>query len=165
GLVNSNLPADVRGRVLLGELGCTGCHEAREADTREADTLEAGAVIERRVGPDLTTAGSRLQPSYLRAFLLHPHAMEPGTTMPDMLRNLNGDELQRAATELSQFLRSFASNAPTPTAIDRNQADQGRELYASIGCQSCHAVTADSRHRQSQKYTLDSLTAFLLAPH
>jgi len=153
GLHDTALPANLRGRVLLGELGCTSCHQA-------GDT-----AIERRVGPNLATVGNRVQADYLQTFLLSPHATEPGTVMPDVLRKLDGKELHRTAEALTHYLRSHATDEPIRTAVDSEAAERGRALYESIGCQTCHAESSASQQRQEQKYTVQSLQAFLLAPH
>ena len=77
-LTDAGLASDVRGRILLGELGCAGCHEANQAQ------------LEHRQGPDLRTVGSRVHPDFLERFIASPHATAPGTTMPDLLRHLEG---------------------------------------------------------------------------
>lgn len=153
GLHGTNFPSALRGRVLLGELGCTACHDP------------GSTAIEHRAAPDLQKVGERLQASYLKSFLASPHALEPGTAMPDVLRHLNGTELDRTADELAHYLRSNASSAPSKTQVDSAAATRGAKLYETIGCKSCHFATTDSRHRQAQKYTISSLQAFLLDPH
>lgn len=153
GLVGTDLPAALRGRVLLGELGCTSCHDA------------GATPIERRRAPDLTKVADRVQPAYLKTFLSSPHAAEPGTAMPDVLRHLDDEQLDRTADELSHFLRSNGGKAPAVTAIDQEAAARGATLYDTIGCKSCHFATTDSRHRQADKYTVSSLQQFLLDPH
>lgn len=153
GLHGTDLPSELRGRVLLGELGCTACHDP------------GSTAIEHRAAPDLQKVGERVQASYLKSFLASPHALEPGTAMPDVLRHLNGSELDRTADELAHYLRSNASSAPSKTQIDSEAATRGAKLYETIGCKSCHFATADSRHHQAQKYTVSSLQSFLLNPH
>ena len=153
GLLDTGLSANQRGRVLLGELGCSNCHDA-------------GSVqIANRVGPNLATVGERLQASYLTTYLLSPLATEPGTCMPDVLRSLDGNELHSAANELSHYLRSFAKSTSQPSAIDADAAERGSNLYDTIGCNACHFPTIASRHLQTRKYTVASLQEFLLAPH
>lgn len=58
-----------RGAALFEELECRGCHVlAGDGDP---------------VGPDLDRAGARLRPGYLRALLLDPEGVVPGTSMTD----------------------------------------------------------------------------------
>jgi len=157
GLSDADLPSEVRGRVLLGELGCTGCHDA------------GPARIEHHQGPDLSHVGGRIVANYLQAFVTSPHAMEPQTMMPDLLRNLNGATLTRTADELTHYLRSFSPTAPRNGPIDpaAHQAahQRGRKLYESIGCKACHFTSSGSQLFQTGKYSVASLQAFLLAPH
>src|SRR5580658_6056967 len=56
-------PADpaAQGELLLGELNCTACHATDSPR------------IDRKGAPDLTGAGGRITPQYLRAFLADPH--------------------------------------------------------------------------------------------
>src|SRR5262245_22033389 len=61
------------GRLLLTELGCVNCHEPQGAK-------QAG-----KQGPVLDQVGARVKVSWLRKFLADPHAVKPGTTMPDLL--------------------------------------------------------------------------------
>ena len=60
----------MRGRVLLGELGCTSCH----ADPR--------GLAAARPAPDLQTVGARVTSDYLVRYLTSPMDAEPGTAMP-----------------------------------------------------------------------------------
>jgi hypothetical protein len=145
----------VHGRVLLGELGCVACHDA------------AGSGIEFAAGPDLGTAGSRIEASYLRAFVTSPHDREPGTVIPDLLRRWRGAELRERADELTHYVRSFAppgtGELPAPTAVDPAAAERGRALYERIGCRACHGDQPSPHLRE--KYRDGALAAFLLAPH
>ena len=65
-------PAEL-GQILLGELNCTQCHSA--PDARRIMTKGA---------PDLSLAGARMTPQYLRKYILSPREMKPGSTMPDL---------------------------------------------------------------------------------
>ena len=66
--------AVAQGQLLLGELNCVACHAAPGAQR-----------ISAKPAPDLAQAGQRLTPQFLRAYLADPHAMKPGSTMPDVL--------------------------------------------------------------------------------
>jgi cytochrome c2 len=76
-----------RGRALFGELECQGCH--RLAGDGDA------------VGPDLDGAGRRLRPGYVRALLLDPEGVVPGTSMTDF--SLDEGEAQA----LTRFLMTL----------------------------------------------------------
>jgi len=152
GQTEQSLPAEVRGRVLLGELGCTGCHDAGDAQ------------IEHRTGPDLQAVGSRVFGDYLDDFLLSPHAVEPGTTMPDMLRHLDSDGARRTAATLRHYLQSFTADRPNNSPMDSAAVQRGKELFDTIGCRTCHAAN-EGRLLQQPKYSVASLQEFLLDPH
>lgn len=146
----------VRGRVLLGELGCVACHAPGHRQ------------IEPAPGPDLATVGERVRAAYLREYLTSPHDAEPGTVMPDLLRRWNGDALHERADALAHYLRSLASPDAAAEAdrhglIDAEAAARGAQLYGRIGCRACHG---DDEHAYlPRKYTLASMQQFLLAPH
>jgi mono/diheme cytochrome c family protein len=148
GLDAPGLPALVRGRVLLGELGCVACHDA------------AGCELELAPGPDLATVAARVAGGWLAEFLRSPHAVAPGTPMPDLVRG-RAD----VARQLAAYLRSFA---PAPARdgeiADAEATARGAAAFERIGCRLCHA---DDRARGawSRKYSLASLRAFLLEPH
>ncbi|MCB9877843.1 MAG: c-type cytochrome [Planctomycetes bacterium] len=153
GLDADGLEHPVRGRALLGELGCVACHDP------------GGLDVEPVTGPDLRTVGTRVDARYLREFLASPHDLEPGTVMPDLLRRWRGAELQERVDALWHFLRSLATEAPVAaTPVDAAAATRGGELYRRIGCRNCHPGETAPAYLGA-KYTIPSLQRFLLAPH
>ena len=58
-----------RGGELYRQLGCVGCHQLN---------MQGGYV-----GPDLSSAGTRLRPGWTAAFLQNPGREKPGTLQPD----------------------------------------------------------------------------------
>lgn len=152
GSPDGGLASNVRGRVLLGELGCTGCHDAGESQ------------IEHRTGPDLKTVGGRVFGDYLDSFLSSPHAIEPGTTMPDLLRHLGSGDARTTAKAISHYLRSFAAAQPMNAPPNQEAAERGRGLYDTIGCRTCHSAN-EGHWLNSPKYSTETLQEFLLAPH
>src|SRR5262245_21239464 len=67
------------GQLLLGELSCTSCHKADAAQE---------ALAPRKPAPILDGVGARVRRSFLRKFLSDPHAVKPGTAMPELLAGL-----------------------------------------------------------------------------
>ena len=69
-----------KGRGRFGKLaftklrGCKGCHE---------HAVGEGGLS----GPELYTAGKRLQPDFIASFTAHPQAIEPRTWMPTLSMN------------------------------------------------------------------------------
>lgn len=176
GLADEALDARERGAVLLGELGCASCHAAPGA-----------AAIDARSGPSLAGVGTRVRAPYLERFLADPHALDPGTTMPQLLADHDDAERERAAAALAAYLRSIAESpsapGPTTSATDAPEppsmeaaAERGRALFFRIGCVHCHAPLDPSADRPAlagtlplanvaAKYAPEALRAFLLAPH
>lgn len=166
-LARHELSPRVRALVLRDELGCAACH---------ADAPAAPAPR----GPDLASVAGRVRPAYLIAFLRAPHAVEPGTAMPDVLHGRGERERSEAAANLAAYLQSFGAatigaNAAAP-ATDADAVATGRTLFHEIGCAACHAPrAADGRELPlpgstpmallAAKYTHATLQAFLLAPH
>ncbi len=151
------------GLLLLGELNCTSCH--RSDAGQDAQLLKKQA-------PVLDAVGSRVKPGFLRAFLAGPSAAKPGTTMPDVLGRLEGQERADAVEALVHFLAS--TGAPSDSAVDRRAIDAGRALYEHVGCLACHGpregdsaplATSAPLPDLAAKYTVGSLRAFLADPH
>ncbi len=146
------------GRLLLGELNCTACHKGDDAPL---------APVARRQAPILDRAGARVKVDHLRAFLSDPHAVKPGTTMPDLLAGRPKDDVDA----LVHFLASTGST--TDTAVNRKAIGQGKTLFEQVGCLACHANPASKSSPLptsvpmadlAGKYSYNSLTAFLLDP-
>jgi mono/diheme cytochrome c family protein len=153
GVAATELPPAVRGRVLLGELGCTNCHD------------DARGLADARPGPNLATVGARVTGAYLRRYLASPMDAEPGTPMPDLLRGVAAEDLPRTAHELASYLQSFGARAPADVAADPAAAAQGETLWNTVGCRTCHDANQAGMAHVASKYTLASLQAFLLTPH
>lgn len=165
GLGLADLDPVGRGLVLLEELGCVACHAPAES-----------SPIATPHGPDLATVGARVTASHLRRFLADPCGTEPGTTMPNLLRDLADDERTAAARQLADYVRSFSPPAAPPAAalIEPTRSQRGRELYHTLGCAMCHAPHDGVGDRPvghaapmaplAAKYTVSSLREFLLAP-
>jgi mono/diheme cytochrome c family protein len=154
-------PAEL-GQVLLGELNCAQCHAAPEARR----ILTKGA-------PDLSDAGARMTPQYLRAYILNPHAMKPGATMPDLFHASDPHAKEGAADFLTAYLVSLGGPIK-PSDEDGNTllVEQGRKLYQSVGCVACHAIEKGAASKVpsvplpnlAEKTTVDHLEAFLQDP-
>ena len=154
-------PPEEAGQWLISELSCTACHVA-------GGPLVTAA---RSRGPDLSKLSERVRPGWLVEYLTAPHAVKPGTTMPDMLRTLPADERRQAAKELAAFLMPrIESTGPPP--VSPFAVLDGRRLYNAIGCGACHAPGGDRWLRTNvplgpirEKWTADALAAFLIDPH
>lgn len=151
------------GRLLLGELSCTSCHHVEDANA---------AGILRKQAPILSQVGSRVRPEYLYQFLADPQATKPGTSMPQLFQGLSAQERDAQVDALVHFLAATGKIADTPAPS--NVAQQGEQLFHSVGCIACHDARREGSPALSTsvplgklepKYTVNGLTAFLKDPH
>jgi len=148
------------GQLLVNELGCAACHALTPSDSQ------------RRQAPILDTAASRIRPDHLVDFISQPHAVKPGTHMPDLLAGLSDRERQNKAQAIASFLLTTGSTSDRPG--DPRAVRRGDALFHSIGCTACHAPQNGAQVSEATsvplgdlnaKYTLDSLSNFLRDPH
>ena len=165
GATNNNA---LGGRLLIAQLGCAACHRTEDV------------VLTAKPAPLLSQAGSRLRLDHLIGFIGSPHTSKAGTTMPDLMHGLSDDARAQKVAELVSWL------ATTGKLVDRSgdssaQA-RGDKLYHTIGCVACHGERSGNEARDTSsastsdagsvslgnltaKYTLDSLSKFLINPH
>ena len=154
-----------RGELLLGELNCTSCHQASDA---------IDARVWPRTAPDLSRAGTRLTPHYLRSYLSDPKSKKQGVIMPDVFHASETASKEGAIDFLVHFLASQGGGLePNRMGGSDSLVEQGRDLFHEIGCVACHGPeeAADDGMRYlslsslPEKTTLDALVEFLKAPH
>lgn len=126
---------ELRGRVLLGELGCTSCH----AGASESAVLS-------RTAPDLSTIGSRAHPNWLRKWLMDPQTMKPHSGMPAVLGS-DATAAEKTADNIVHYLSSLVGEsgpwqAESP-AMSEQVIKRGEDLYHSVGCVACHGSYID----------------------
>ena len=145
------LDAAGQGRVLIEELRCVWCH--------------AGPV-KRKLGPNLSEVGARVDAGYLRRFLLDPADADPGTQMPDVLVAVPADEREVTVDVLTHYLTSLSPEKFSRANVDGSMVGAGKKLFESVGCVTCHTPGqgVGLKHVPA-KYGLDSLSAFLFQPH
>ncbi len=126
---------------------CFSCHQ-QILDGRFPVSAAALArfrphVLSARDAPSLTAIAERLEPSWVRGYLLSPRDLRPKLT-PTMPR-LALDERQ-AEDIVSYLMRDAKRSEPTPRAL--GNAARGRELIEQKGCTSCHAFGESRRLRR-----------------
>jgi cytochrome c2 len=104
------------GEVLFAQYQCRGCHELGGEG--------------RKIGPALDDVGARRPPDYLRALLLDPQRVVPGTSMK------NFDLWDEEAVALTAYLGSLRSPAASeaysiPTGVVADGPALGDSLPAS----------------------------------
>lgn len=165
GLETTQIPTDLKGRILTEELNCAACHKS-----------QAPFASNSKKAPRLTNIGSRVNPHYLEKFITDPHSTKPGTTMPDMLSSIDPDHTAQVAKSLTHFLLSLRPNNFKPEVPDLVAATKGKELFHSRGCVTCHSPRAEDGTENmpessaplgdlGQKYSHSSLVTFLSDPH
>lgn len=162
---SSQSTAIERGELLLGELNCISCHQANEAVQSRVWTRSA---------PDLSSVGARVTPHFLRSYLSDPQSKKTGVTMPDVFHASEASAKEGAIDFLVHFLASQGGGlVPATMGGSESLAEQGKELFHTIGCVACHgpeSEVADSRQYSSldslsEKTTLNALIDFLQNPH
>lgn len=152
---HQELDASLSASLLLTELSCTACHAGEQAE------------LSPKGGPILNAAGTRLDVDWISKFLSDPQSVKPGTTMPDVLHGLQGDEKSEAIRALTAFLGSLNQPFPElratgliPVAHEfwlKGDAERGLKLYHSVGCVACHEVDAEYEVEGAQESALDRL--------
>ena len=150
------------GRILLGELNCTSCHSISDDTKKRLSPKQA---------PILDGIGSRAKVEWIRAYLSDPHAIKPGTTMPNLIATLPEASRTSSVEALTHFLASTGTIPevnPNPAA-----AKKGEILFKTVGCLACHnrleenspdLTTSVNLPDLAKKYSAPSLMAFLKDP-
>lgn len=124
------------GETLISDHNCVACHVA------------APEIVERlqpKVAPILERVGARRSPAWIERFLQDPHEIELGTTMPDVLSILGGEEKAHAVQALTHFLSAQGGPIDTkPRGSSLDALERGRQLYHRVGCVACHEPDEDA---------------------
>ncbi len=111
-----------RGRALVDQLNCAGCHSqatpAKDAHGR---------------GPVLTEVGGRTTAGWIYRWLENPTSYRSTARMPVMA--LSEDERRDVASYLGGLGGSMAGARPTP---DPGDVGRGKEVFDRVGCAACH---------------------------
>jgi mono/diheme cytochrome c family protein len=122
------------GRLLFEELSCAKCHQP------DANDKAAKSLVD-RTGPNLSEIGKRAYPGWLDAWLADPHKLRPHTVMPKMFADdATGRAERYAVVRYLSSLGGPAKEAPAPANWKDylKLADDGRKVYLTTGCASCH---------------------------
>jgi len=139
------------GGVLIHELNCVACHEGKV----NAFLLPVGA-------PNLSEAGSRLTTNWIRAFLIDPEKVSPGSSHPVLLGGLSPSETKARAEALAQYL-SMLKSTRVPEESLRGNAETGQQLFDKVGCVACHGQAA-GMNLQAKYSNAQGLANFLENP-
>lgn len=128
-----------RGKRLLSERGCVGCHQVTGAGlTSPARTSPVART--QALAPDLRFARQRLEPDVLALWLLDPSRLKRDAVMPNL--NLSVDEARDIAAFLSFGKLSSPAAAPVPPRLPvltrRVGFDEVSAQVFSVTCRHCH---------------------------
>ncbi|MCA9188821.1 MAG: c-type cytochrome, partial [Planctomycetales bacterium] len=160
--LHRELPKELLGWVLIEQYHCGACHLDLARDFGFAKSQ----------APDLTWSNGRLDPSFVREFILDPRASHGDTSMPQLLRHRPQQEAADIATELTHFVMSLGNAEVVRAEIDPLARTRGEELFRVVGCLACHSLAVDNARvgtgvaldHVAEKYNLGSLTEFLEDP-
>ncbi len=118
--------------LLKEKLSCLGCHQLGN---------EGG-----RIGPDLSSLNTRLQPAFVYQMIQNPHALLPETVMPKIL--LPQKTLELIANfllqqEIPMHETSYLSLVDYPVHAPHGSNDE-ESLYLKH-CAACHGVNGDGK--------------------
>lgn len=123
-----------RGKDLVGAIGCKGCHVV-EDDKRMRDAR--GFSYD--VAPELTRAGSKLDPDWMFEWVKNPRHFRPTTRMPSL--RLTDQEARDIVAYLST-LRDDRQFEQKQLVLDNSETiRQGEKLIREYGCSGCHAIS------------------------
>lgn len=133
-------PARVaRGKQLLGERGCIGCHEVSGAGLPSPPKSE-GFVRTLGLAPDLRYARERSEPSALARWLLDPSRVKHDAVMPNL--GLAPEDARDLAAFLSFGELSPAPHRPAPPRLPllerRVGFDEVNTSVFAVTCRHCH---------------------------
>ena len=159
------LSPELNGLVLMQKLNCIACHTS--------DSYQS--LIAAKTAPRLQWSAKTLNPVYIEAYIANPHAVKPGSTMPELFGQLDELERNQSATAITHFLLTKTKNEFQRQPIDGEATHRGFELFHSVGCVACHSPRTEAAEEQwlaestplgdlAGKYSLDGLTSFLEDP-
>jgi mono/diheme cytochrome c family protein len=136
-----------RGKALYHSVGCVACHETFEPAPRQkvdphAPPVEGEAKVPAAKETQFIPLGKlalKTTPEMLARFLINPLHVRPSGRMPGL--HLSADE---AAAVSAYLIRRLSVGDEVPKAeagefkVDDARAKRGRELFATLGCASCH---------------------------
>ena len=156
---DDSISPNALGRVLAQELNCVACHAYPQLQGKQA--------------PILTDVANRLNPDYLQRFIAHPQTEKHGTTMPNLFSGISKRKRDKEVNALVHFLMSFGDEVPQQQYATFGSRRRGQVLFHQVGCIACHDPKTENATplptsipypNLAEKYTLPSLSSFLLNP-
>ncbi|MGA7613697.1 MAG: c-type cytochrome [Thermoanaerobaculia bacterium] len=114
------------GKALFRESRCISCHTIGGRGNGSA--------------PELGAIGSKVDRSWLAAFIADPHAFQPATAMPQY------DFSRQDLIDLTQYMMDDLTDTTVPTRSAASfrpplsLVNDGESLFRKYGCGGCHAI-------------------------
>jgi mono/diheme cytochrome c family protein len=123
-----------QGELRFRQMFCSSCHSL--AVTRAGETKLIGGEI----GPELTKAGSKVNPDWLVAWLRDPEDYLPHTRMPRY--GWSEEDLYKVTQYITTKLTDsdLLSNVPKLEPPTEQEIQLGHRLFLEKGCASCHVI-------------------------
>ncbi len=162
------------GREAFARGRCLKCHESA-AGTAPGE-IEADIDLD---SPSFEGIGSRLSGSWMAHWIAGPRAMRPSAAMPHLLGHSGVQEALKAGDsrpwDLAAYLATLRDTASeTDWSPAAEQAADGGDLFAGLGCIACHSLPGDPDFDRelnrvplggvAWKWKPAALRAFLLEP-
>ncbi len=122
-----------RGKELVNTVGCKGCHVIGD-DTRMRDARGFSYDI----APELTRAGSKLDPDWIFEWIKNPRNYRPNTRMPDL--RLSDQEARDIVAYLKTLTDDRHFDNTNVNLEDTALARKGDKLIREYGCAGCHQI-------------------------
>ncbi len=121
------------GRLLVDSIGCKGCHVIGD-DTR----MRAARGVSFDIAPELTRAGSKLDPDWAFEWIKNPKKFRPTTRMPSL--RLSDQEARDIVAYLMTLRDDRRFEQVNLSFNDADKIKRGDKLIREYGCGGCHTI-------------------------
>ena len=125
--------SSAHGMELVNTIGCKGCHVIGD-DTR----MRNARGFSYDMAPELTRAGSKLNPDWMFEWIKNPRAFRPNTRMPNL--RLSDQEARDIVAYLSTMKDVRQLDKPQFDPDDTALQHKGDKLIREYGCFGCHQI-------------------------
>jgi mono/diheme cytochrome c family protein len=129
-----------KGKQILTESGCFGCHEI------------SGFTDLRKIGPELNQLPSKTSAEWVFRWVRNPKDYNAHTRMPNF--RFNDPDAEAITAYLWNVGSDHAARSSRPASVGGNPTN-GKRLFESVGCQGCHVMGEDTRLRDARKLSFD----------
>ena len=133
-------PAFTKGKRLMIESGCHGCHEIK------------GYTDTPKIGPELNRIGYKTNAEWVYRWVKNPKDYNPHTRMPDF--KFSEEQAEAITAYLMDVSRKnrFALSRDNATG---GNSRRGRDLVESAGCIACHTIGDNHQVREARGTSYD----------